>query len=199
MIIWLNKTLASVAWWIKIIVMIFSSFVSTLLPLPPPLAFADIAFTGTLAHSDSYYWLLFTILTISITDVIFAVVVYKFANRLTYKIVKSEKKREQLHNIQKRLKDVSLVSNDRIHIGYKNTWRKITYGKIKKIRFSRINKTDLWIFLSAATPLPWTLTVYAASVVEYEKKKMIPLMLIGRIIKYTVLGSLLYLGFTLGK
>lgn len=53
---------------------------------------------------------------------------------------------------------------------------------------------DVWVLLASATPLPYTLTIYACSVIEYKMGKFVVINLIGRAIKYSGLAVAFYYG-----
>lgn len=155
---WLNK----VKWYYKVIVMVISSFLNTTLPLPPPFNFADISFIATLSTYKLWWWYVITILIITLTDTIFAVITYKLGHEITRFAVRSDKKREQLNNVKTKMEN--------------NKW------------------ADVWVLIASATPLPYTLTIYACSVIEYKMGKFVVINLVGRAIKYSGLALMFYYG-----
>lgn len=143
--------------------MVVSSFICTTLPLPIPLA--DISFMATLRAFNSLYWYSIIIITITITDTIFAILTYKLGHKLSSRFVRSEKAKARVSKIKDKLEN--------------NKW------------------ADLWVFLASATPLPFTLTIYATSILSYKMEKFIPLIFIGRLVKYTAVGLAFYFGYNL--
>ena len=71
--------------------------------------------------------------------------------------------------------------------------------KLERIKSKIQNNkwADVWVFLASATPIPFTLTIYASSVLEYKKDKFAVLIGIGRIVKYMVIGFAFYYGYNL--
>ncbi len=71
--------------------------------------------------------------------------------------------------------------------------------KLEKIKSKLHNSklADIWVFLASATPIPFTLTIYAASAVEYKIEKFLPLILFGRLLKYSIVAVAFYFGYNL--
>lgn len=63
-----------------------------------------------------------------------------------------------------------------------------------RVRLKDNKWADAWIFLASATPIPWTLTIYAASVVEYSTKKFVIVATLGRFVKYAIVSVIFYFG-----
>lgn len=99
MINWLNTVLSAVSWWVKLIIIVISSLLSTLLPLPPPFTLADIAFLGSIGHINSIWWIAGLVLFIAAFDTAFAVVTYLLSHKLSRAIVRNEKKRQKLDEL----------------------------------------------------------------------------------------------------
>lgn len=70
--------------------------------------------------------------------------------------------------------------------------------KIKELGV-KVGKYGFWIILvSAMTPLPYSLTIYASGIVGWkEDKQFILAILIGRTVKYVVLAIAVYYGWQL--
>lgn len=160
---WLNALLAKVAWWVKVIILTISSFLSTLLPLPINLT--DISFLGTIEHFKSISWLILITLLTTALDTVFGVLTYSLANMLSRIAIKSDKSKERLEKWKDRLLNSKLTSG--------------------------------LIFIAMITPLPFTLTIYASSIIEYDKKKLTAIIFIGRLIKYSVYAIAFYYGIKL--
>lgn len=67
----------------------------------------------------------------------------------------------------------------------------------EKLRNNKL--ADFWVLLAAATPLPFTFTIYACSILKYDLKKFIIIIYIGRIIQYAVIALLWTLGYNIIK
>lgn len=62
--------------------------------------------------------------------------------------------------------------------------------KLERVVEKFKKQSDFIILLAAATPFPFTLTIYAAGALNYSLKRMLVLIFIGRIIKYSVMLAL---------
>lgn len=70
--------------------------------------------------------------------------------------------------------------------------RESTKKKLEEITTKFKKQSDFIVLIAAATPFPFTLTIYAAGALNYSLKRMTIVILIGRIIKYSVLLALPY-------
>lgn len=80
---------------------------------------------------------------------------------------------------------------------------KIIKKEKTKLKFERAGKRlerlGWWaLFLGAATPLPYSLTIYAAGVTKWGNKyKLATVLFFGRAVKYTSLAAITYYGIKL--
>lgn len=183
---WLEIILGKVAWWVKGLIMIASSIICTMLPSPIPIA--DISFIANLQAFNNFWWYVIVILVITTTDTIFAIITYFLGTKLTNRFIKTEKAKKKLDKIKTTL----LNGNKDMR------WRLLQLNAgVLRVRFGRVNWADVWVFLASATPLPFTFTIYATAVLDYKMKKFVPIIFIGRLVKYIWVAIAFYLGYNL--
>lgn len=172
-------------WWVKVLIMVVNSLIATTLPTPIPIA--DLSFIATIQAFHNFLWFAIIVLIITTTDTIFAILTYKLGHKLTDIFVRREKTKRKLANIKARL---SNKNNDFMWRSYDM----VLSGELSYVRLGGINWVDVWVLLASATPFPFTLTIYATSVLGYENKKFVPIIFFGRLIKYTVIAIAFYFG-----
>ena len=175
--IWLNTLLRSVAWYWKLIIMIGCSFFATLLITPIPIA--DISFIGVIEERLNFWWYALNIILIAFTDTVFALLTYILSHKIIYYITKTKKFKNPKRQIR----------SDKRTEKFRN--------KLNRLEERIANKkyADLTVFLAGATPLPYTMTIYAAATLNYSKKKLVLISFISRLIKYTAVALLFVLGY----
>lgn len=70
--------------------------------------------------------------------------------------------------------------------------RKQSREKLEDVTKKFKKRSDFIILLASATPFPFTFTIYAAGILNYDWKRMTWIILIGRVIKYTIWLGLPY-------
>lgn len=66
-----------------------------------------------------------------------------------------------------------------------------------KCKISNNKLADVWVFLACATPIPYTLTIYASSILKYDLTKFIIINVFGRLLKYVIIAVAFYFGIKL--
>lgn len=162
-----------------LLILLISSFLSTIFPLPPGISPADPTFI-TYAFFKPFY----IIFIMAGFDVMFAVITYYGVDK-----VKALAHRIEFINVafKQYLLVLFTVSEKTFEFGYR-----LLNGEFDTEKY--INKYGQWgMLISAATPLPYTLTIYIFAG-SMEIKKFILYNVIGRTIKY----SAIYFGIKLG-
>lgn len=87
---------------LKILILIVSSFIATLLPLPFPVVEGSLL--TVLDINNTILWYGAIAMLVTITDTIFGVITYLLSGKLSHLVIRSEKRKQQLENIHEKLK-----------------------------------------------------------------------------------------------
>ena len=163
-----------------VLYLILASMVSTIFPLPPIISPADPTFIG---YALTKSFIIIPIMVVS--DTVFAYITYLFTDKIM-KVVKRLEVFNQYALIP------FTVSPKMFKLGYS-----ILYQKKDLTPYMR--KYGKWfIMVASATPLPFTLSIYAVGVSAYKNDVEFTLsVLVGRLIKYAAIYYSIRLGLNI--
>lgn len=193
---WLADKMMFIPWWAKITILVLMSLITTMFPAPP---LADTALLASLGHFASIYWFIILVLIVTLADTIFGIITYYVGNKVTNKItVRMSRRREHQKKYSLHINPLK-AKVKRLDFEAFKLKRRAKRDKQQGDIIKRLQKSrwaGLFIFVAAWTPIPWTLTIYAASAIKYDIKYFIPVVFLGRLIKYAAYGVLFYLSIS---